>query len=56
MTLSSTGLSLNLSLELIWGMALCATSFLVLLSAVGRAPAPKHFALIKIKALFIKNT
>ncbi|HCK30529.1 MAG TPA: MFS transporter [Acinetobacter ursingii] len=41
MAFSSTGLLLNLSLGLILGMALSATSFSVLLSAVGRAAAPE---------------
>ena len=41
MAFSSTGLLINLSLGLILGMALSATSFSVLLSAVGRAAAPE---------------
>lgn len=40
MTVSSTGLLLNLSAGLILGLALSATSFPVLLSAVGRAAHP----------------
>ncbi|MCH7337484.1 MFS transporter [Acinetobacter sp. NIPH 2699] len=41
MAFSSTGLLLNLSLGLIIGLALSATSFTVLLSAVGRAAPPE---------------
>ena len=40
MAFSSTGLMLNLSVGLILGLALSATSFPVLLSAVGRAAHP----------------
>ena len=41
MAFSSTGLLINLSLGLIIGLALSATSFSVLLSAVGRAAPPE---------------
>lgn len=41
MAFSSTGLLLNLSVGLILGFALSATSFSVLLSAVGRAAPPE---------------
>lgn len=42
MSSSSTGLMINLSLGLIIGLALSATSFSVLLSAVGRAAHPSR--------------
>lgn len=42
MAFSSTGLLINLSLGLIIGLALSATSFSVLLSAVGRAAPPSR--------------
>ena len=42
MAVSSTGLLLNLSVGLILGLALSATSFPVLLSAVGRAAPPEN--------------
>lgn len=42
MAFSSTGLLINLSLGLIIGLALSATSFSVLLSAVGRAAHPSR--------------
>ena len=42
MSFSSTGLMVNLSLGLIIGLALSATSFSVLLSAVGRAAPPSR--------------
>ena len=41
MAVSSTGLLLNLSAGLILGLALSATSFSILLSAVGKAVAPE---------------
>ena len=41
MAFSSTSLLLNLSLGLIIGLALSATSFTILLSAVGRAAPPE---------------
>lgn len=41
MAVSSTGLLLNLSVGLILGLALSATSFPILLSAVGRAAHPE---------------
>ncbi|QTD58779.1 MFS transporter [Acinetobacter towneri] len=45
MAVSSTGLLLNLSVGLILGLALSATSFPVLLSAVGRAAPPEKRSL-----------
>ena len=45
MSVSSTGLLLNLSAGLILGLALSATSFSVLLSAVGRAAPPEKRSL-----------
>ena len=45
MAFSSTGLMLNLSVGLILGLALSATSFPVLLSAVGRAAHPEKRSL-----------
>ncbi len=45
MAVSSTGLMLNLSLGLILGLALSATSFPILLSAVGRAAHPEKRSL-----------
>lgn len=45
MAVSSTGLLLNLSAGLILGLALSATSFSVLLSAVGRAAPPEKRSL-----------
>ncbi|WP_180050854.1 MULTISPECIES: MFS transporter [unclassified Acinetobacter] len=45
MAISSTGLLLNLSAGLILGLALSATSFPVLLSAVGRAAHPEKRSL-----------
>ena len=45
MAISSTGLLLNLSVGLILGLALSATSFPVLLSAVGRAAPPEKRSL-----------
>jgi MFS family permease len=45
MAVSSTGLMLNLSVGLILGLALSATSFPVLLSAVGRAAHPEKRSL-----------
>ncbi len=45
MALSSTGLLLNLSVGLILGLALSATSFPVLLSAIGRAVQPEQRSL-----------
>ena len=45
MAFSSTGLMLNLSAGLILGLALSATSFPVLLSAVGRAAHPEKRSL-----------
>lgn len=45
MAFSSTGLLLNVSAGLILGMALSATSFSVLLSAVGRAASPEKRSL-----------
>ncbi|WP_017401458.1 MFS transporter, partial [Acinetobacter schindleri] len=45
MAFSSTGLLLNLSVGLILGLALSATSFPVLLSAVGRAAPPEKRSL-----------
>ena len=45
MALSSTGWLLNLSVGLILGLALSATSFSVLLSAVGRAAPPEKRSL-----------
>ena len=45
MAVSSTGLLLNLSVGLILGLALSATSFPVLLSAVGRAAHPEKRSL-----------
>ena len=45
MSISSTGLLLNLSAGLILGLALSATSFSVLLSAVGRAAPPEKRSL-----------
>jgi MFS family permease len=45
MAMSSTGLLLNLSAGLILGLALSATSFPVLLSAIGRAAAPEKRSL-----------
>ncbi|RKG34683.1 MFS transporter [Acinetobacter tianfuensis] len=45
MAFSSTGLLLNLSVGLILGLALSATSFPVLLSAVGRAAHPEKRSL-----------
>lgn len=45
MSVSSTGLLLNLSAGLILGLALSATSFPVLLSAVGRAAPPEKRSL-----------
>lgn len=45
MAFSSTGLLLNLSAGLILGLALSATSFPILLSAVGRAVAPEQRSL-----------
>ena len=45
MAMSSTGLFLNLSAGLILGLALSATSFPILLSAVGRAAPPEKRSL-----------
>ncbi|OAL81511.1 MFS transporter [Acinetobacter sp. SFB] len=45
MAVSSTGLMLNLSVGLILGLALSATSFPILLSAVGRAAHPEKRSL-----------
>lgn len=45
MAISSTGLLLNLSVGLILGLALSATSFPILLSAVGRAAQPEKRSL-----------
>ena len=45
LAVSSTGLLLNLSVGLILGLALSATSFSVLLSAVGRAAPPEKRSL-----------
>ncbi|NNH39507.1 MFS transporter [Acinetobacter terrae] len=45
MAFSSTGLMLNLSVGLILGLALSATSFPILLSAVGRAAHPEKRSL-----------
>lgn len=46
MAFSSTGLLLNLSLGLVIGLALSATSFTVLLSAVGRAAPPEKRSMV----------
>lgn len=46
MAVSSTGWLLNLSVGLILGLALSATSFSVLLSAVGRAAPPEKRSLV----------
>jgi MFS family permease len=46
MAFSSTGVLLNLSLGLVIGLALSATSFTVLLSAVGRAAPPEKRSMV----------
>lgn len=46
MAFSSTGVLLNLSLGLVIGLALSATSFTVLLSAVGRAAPPEKRSIV----------